>query len=427
MQRLTRMDSETALTALGCVAFVGLLLAPAAQAETSRQVTWTTVGTSFHSSVDRDEVWPPASFTVAEGGGTFGPASVQMMSGPVEVPVENCAKGAIKEYDLQANTAVRTFRDGLDQVYIKAVSGLGCIFPDGSVKSESRNIVMGGTGRFENAKGEFTTKVAPQSVSFPEWNGEVNSLIALTEGTITLQHEASSAESDDLSEFERLWNAQDVEALAALYTYDSVTLEARSGERLDLDAFRASLPELTKIQTRVEPVYRVEVGDFALERTLWTSTIQGKSGAQTFESDSHVVSRRQPDGRWLILIDDPGVQEIAESDRGDVSAYQQLWNTQDVEALAALYSYDSVTLQAGGKRLNLNELRAALPELTKTKTQGEPIYRIEVGDIALEKSRWTSKISRLIGSRTVESDSFVVSRRQPDGRWLIVIDDPGFQ
>lgn len=410
----------TPLAALGTA-----FLATDARAENAVRVSWTTVGTSIHSSIDRDGVWPPASFSVAEGGGTFGPASVQMMSGPVEVPVENCPEGAIKEYDLEANTVVRTFRNTLDQVYLQATSGLGCIFADGRVTSESRAAVIGGTGRFENAMGELTTRVAPQSVSFSQWKGEVNSLISLTEGTLVLDEETAGAPQHELDRYARLWNAGDIEALASLYTRDSITLHARSGGRMGLDELRATLPELTKTETRGELIYRIEIGNIALEKSSWTSRVPGTSQDRAFESRSYVVSRRQPDGRWLILIDDPGVEEVPDSNRGDVSRYEKLWNAQDVDALVALYTFDSITLQAGGKRLGLDELRAALPELTRTKTKGEPIYRVEVGDIALEKSRWTVEIPGERGSRSVTTDSFVVSRRQPDGRWLILIDDPG--
>ncbi|MBW2269309.1 MAG: nuclear transport factor 2 family protein [Deltaproteobacteria bacterium] len=283
-----------------------LLLVSDAQAATSHTVSWRTVGTSIHSSIDPDKTWPPASFTVAEGDGTFGPASVQMMSGPVEVPVEKCPGGAIKEYDLKASTAVRTFRSTLDQVYLTTVSGLGCIYPDGSVTSESRAVVSGGTGRFENASGDFTTKVIPQTVSFPEWKGEVNSLVSVTEGTIVLQ-EATMSNHADPDQYEKLWNAGDVEGLAALYTHDSITLQA-GGKRLDLEQLRDALPDLTKIRTRGEPVYRVEVGDIALERSRWTSEIPGEDGKIVeATSESYVVFQRQPDGRWLILIDDPGI------------------------------------------------------------------------------------------------------------------------
>lgn len=398
-----------------------------ARAQTAVQVSWTTVGTSIHSSIDRDDVWPPASFTVAEGDGTFGPASVQMMSGPVEVSVENCPKNAVKEYDLKANTVVRTFRKTLDQVYLQATSGLGCIFADGSVTSESRSVVIGGTGRFENATGELTTRVAPQSVSFSRWNGEVNSLFSLTEGTLVLEKEAADPHQDELDRYERLWNAGDIEELVTLYTADSITLHARSGRRMRLDELRAALPELTQTKTKGDLIYRIEVGNFALERTRWTSRISGEGGERTVESDSYVVSRRQPDGHWLIVIDDPGVKEVPDSNRGDVSEYEKIWNARDLEALASHYTYDSITLQADGKHLDLEELRAVLPELTKRKTHGKPIYRIEVGDIALEQSRWTTEIPGKRGSQTVETDSYVVSRRQPDGRWLILIDDPGFE
>ena len=55
-----------------------------------------------------------------------------------------------------------------------------------SVTSENEAIVVGGTGRFEGATGTLTTRTLPTTVSFPEWKGEFNNVVNVTEGTITL-------------------------------------------------------------------------------------------------------------------------------------------------------------------------------------------------------------------------------------------------
>jgi hypothetical protein len=129
----------------------------------------------------------PASFVVGDGDGTFGAASVQGVTEPDEVPIEKCPAGAIMEFHMIGGTMVRTFRDNLDQVFVETVSGLACIFKDGSVTSENVGKVTGGTGRFEGATGELTTRTLPKTVSFPSWKGEFNNIINVREGTITLR------------------------------------------------------------------------------------------------------------------------------------------------------------------------------------------------------------------------------------------------
>lgn len=223
-------------------------------------------------------------------------------------------------------------------------------------------------------------------------------------------------------EYSKTWNSGNVEALAAGYTLDSITLQW-GGQVLSLEEFKKRLPALTKIKTSGTPIYRIEVGDYALGHSRWVSQV----GDSTRTTESYGVFRRQPDGRWLVVIDDPGIKEPVPTHLGDVSEYERLWNAGDVDAIAAMYSYDSVTLQPGGKRLNRQEFKALLPQLMKAKVQGQPIYRIEVGDIALEQSRWTSRIPGEKGVETVVTDSYVMSRRQPDGSWLIVVDDPGLE
>lgn len=163
-------------------------LVSTARADTTQPISWRTVGASHHTAIDLDGKGDPASFSVAEGDGTFGPASVQGMFEPAQVPIEKCGPGAILEYHPVAGTMVRTFRPSLDQIFIKTVSGLACIFEDGTVTSESHAVITGGTGRFEGATGTLVTKTLPQTVTFPEWKGNFNNVINLSEGTITLRH-----------------------------------------------------------------------------------------------------------------------------------------------------------------------------------------------------------------------------------------------
>lgn len=174
--------STAVLVGLGLVG-----LAATAAAETPRKVEWRTIGASVHTSVDLDEKGSPASFVVALGDGTFGRASVQGMSEPARVPIEKCPPGTAMEFHMLAGTMVRTFHDRLDQVFVRTVSGLACISEGGSVTSENQAEIVGGTGRFEGATGTLTTRTLPQTVSFPEWQGEFNNIMNVSEGTIVLK------------------------------------------------------------------------------------------------------------------------------------------------------------------------------------------------------------------------------------------------
>ena len=156
-------------------------------ADGEHEVKWRTIGVSHHTAIDLDEQGSPASFTTGEGDGTFGAASVHGMFEPLRVPIEKCGAGAVMEFHAVAGTMVRTFRPSLDQVFIKTVSGLACIFGDGTVTSENQAIVTGGTGRFDGATGKLVTRTLPETVSFPEWQGEFNNIINVSEGTITLR------------------------------------------------------------------------------------------------------------------------------------------------------------------------------------------------------------------------------------------------
>ena len=164
----------------------GWLVASTAVAETAHEVSWRTVGVSHHTAIDLNEKGSPASFTVGEGDGTFGDASVHGMFEPVKVPVDQCGEGAVMEFHAVAGTMVRTFRPSLDQIFIKTVSGLACIFENGTVTSENQAVVVGGTGRFKGSTGTLVTKTLPETVTFSEWQGEFNNVINVTEGTITL-------------------------------------------------------------------------------------------------------------------------------------------------------------------------------------------------------------------------------------------------
>ena len=121
---------------------------------------------------------------------------------------------------------------------------------------------------------------------------------------------AASDPSENHRLFEQAWNRQDVDALLDLYEEDAVYV-ASADERLTGHvAIRAMLEQMAalKIPNRLELLALTENGDTALERTRWTMQFPGEGGAVIEQSGySTVVLRRQSDGNWRMVIDDPGL------------------------------------------------------------------------------------------------------------------------
>jgi ketosteroid isomerase-like protein len=93
-------------------------------------------------------------------------------------------------------------------------------------------------------------------------------------------------------------------------------------------------------------------------------------------------------------------------------------NAGDVEGLVALYEPDAVlALPNGQVATGSSEIRKAYERLVAdepTFAPGQQLPTIRNGDLALTSVRLVD------GGVTVE-----VARRQPDGTWLWVIDQPG--
>jgi enoyl-CoA hydratase len=100
----------------------------------------------------------------------------------------------------------------------------------------------------------------------------------------------------------------------------------------------------------------------------------------------------------------------------------------DLEGLLALYEKDATFVgpdgeQAGGEdtiRERLRELLAAAPHVTPTGDR----QLVLSGDIALMSAGWQMRLGRDDSAPEVEGMSTEVARRQADGSWLYVIDQP---
>ena len=114
-------------------------------------------------------------------------------------------------------------------------------------------------------------------------------------------------------EVPRLWaetfSAGDLDALVALYEEEDAMLVPQPGEAVTgIDGIREALSAFLALR----PTFNLEVrkvlqtGDIALSFAEWTLSGTGPDGeviemaAQTSD-----VLRRQPDGSWRIVIDNP--------------------------------------------------------------------------------------------------------------------------
>jgi ketosteroid isomerase-like protein len=103
-------------------------------------------------------------------------------------------------------------------------------------------------------------------------------------------------------------------------------------------------------------------------------------------------------------------------------------NAGNLDAAVALYEPSAILLSPeGSPSRGAAELRAALGGFIamkpKLEAQAERVF--ESGDLALYLSRWSLQGTDPGGKPiTMAGESTDVLRRQPDGRWLVAIDNP---
>jgi uncharacterized protein (TIGR02246 family) len=103
-------------------------------------------------------------------------------------------------------------------------------------------------------------------------------------------------------------------------------------------------------------------------------------------------------------------------------------NAGDVEGIVALYEPDAVLVGPGRRVITGTEaLRQAYTQLFAGKPTfvGETQAAIHNGDLALTSTRFTISGPGSDGElRSIRTATTEVARRQPDGIWLWVIDQP---
>jgi uncharacterized protein (TIGR02246 family) len=116
---------------------------------------------------------------------------------------------------------------------------------------------------------------------------------------------------------------------------------------------------------------------------------------------------------------------------GPLDTVEQLMkaiNRADVEAAVALYERDAVlVVEPGRLARGPTPLRDALAGFIALKPtlQAQAQQVLEVGDVALYLGRWSLQGTDPAGKAVVmNGESTDILRRQPDGRWLITLDNP---
>lgn len=108
------------------------------------------------------------------------------------------------------------------------------------------------------------------------------------------------------SRFQSAFNANDLDALVALYTDDAVLIPQPGTVARGKDQITTALQHLLDLGglITVNPLTVVEVGDLAYLSNRW-SLVGTNSDGDTFEMGAITaeVARRQPDGGWLYVID----------------------------------------------------------------------------------------------------------------------------
>jgi uncharacterized protein (TIGR02246 family) len=113
-------------------------------------------------------------------------------------------------------------------------------------------------------------------------------------------------------EAHRLWaeafSAGDLEGLVALYEPDAIVMpqpgQIVSGHAAIREALGGFLALKPKFDLRFQKA--LEAGDLALLFSRWTLSGTGPDGAElSLSGQTSDVVRRQPDGSWLFVIDNP--------------------------------------------------------------------------------------------------------------------------
>jgi uncharacterized protein (TIGR02246 family) len=113
-------------------------------------------------------------------------------------------------------------------------------------------------------------------------------------------------------EVQRLWagafSAHDLKALLALYEPDATLIPQPGQVVTGTEAIREGLSGFLALKPKFDLEFKkaFQAGDIALLFSDWTlSGTDPEGNAIEMAGRTSDVARRQPDGSWLVVIDDP--------------------------------------------------------------------------------------------------------------------------
>lgn len=238
------------------------------------------------------------------------------------------------------------------------------------------------------------------------------------------------------------FNRQDIEDLLALYDQEATLVpqpgQAVAGAKAVREALAGFLA-LSSRETFVETLGVLRAGDLALTRSHWG--LKGKRpDGEPIVLDHHGVEimRLQKDGTWRFLVDDPFAgddvivrDEARTTPDGPGALHQRmarLFNEGSLDGLVALYTDDATLVPKPGTavsgRAAVREALAGFVALRPRAATFTTVGVVRAGDVALTRSHWSMVGSTSQGDLHLDHHGLEVMRRQPDGTWKFVVDDP---
>jgi ketosteroid isomerase-like protein len=106
--------------------------------------------------------------------------------------------------------------------------------------------------------------------------------------------------------------------------------------------------------------------------------------------------------------------------------YCTAFNASDLDAIVALYEPEALLTRPGREVRGIDSIREAFRETlartTIARLRLDSVAEHRQGDLCLCVSRWTAELKH--DRRCVSATTLEVCRRQTDGAWKLVIDDP---
>jgi uncharacterized protein (TIGR02246 family) len=108
--------------------------------------------------------------------------------------------------------------------------------------------------------------------------------------------------------FKEALEAADLDGMLALYEPNAAIVNNDGSTQVGLDAIRAMLQPFIGLKARIDfhSIVVHQAGEIALVHAKWSGVGTSPEGPVEFAGTTSEVLRRQPDGRWLYLVDDPG-------------------------------------------------------------------------------------------------------------------------